>query len=501
MVFMNFFVRIIGFTYEVLLSKYLGAEAVGLFQISLSILMIFLILINSGNSISITKLVAEQNSRNNRLNVEKLFQISLKLNLSIAVILSLIIYLFSDIISMQIFKNKNMITGVYLIIPALILISISSSFKAYFYGLKNIIVPSSGEIIEAITKLIVFMFVIYIVYPIKPIYGAILAIFVISIGEFLNLLWFIYSKFKLSMKIPITLPNEVKKEAFLAKILIMSLPLTISGFLSAILNFLNTILIPNRLMVVGLSSSEAVSSMGRIMGMTMPLIGLPFIVTNALVVNLIPSLTEQIVLNKYKDIRNDIQLSLKVTLLVSIPLAAVYIVLSKSLAHFLYNDPLVAKYIQIMGVSTIIIALQHNFSGILYGINKQVIATITRLIGMIIQVTFIYILVGNSNFGINGVFISYYCSLILIMVLDIKTLKKSVKFTLNYVDGICKPIIASFFMVLIIYISNYDIGNLQKTNGFLFALSLFIGALSYILVLFLTKAVPKGFFKKLASRK
>lgn len=377
MVFMNFFVRIIAFTYEVLLSKYLGAEAVGLFQISLSILMIFLILINSGNSISITKLVAEQNSRNNRLNVEKLFQISLKLNLSIAVILSLIIYLFLDIISMQIFKNKNMITGVYLIIPALILISISSSFKAYFYGLKNIIVPSSGEIIEAITKLIVFMFVIYIVYPIKPIYGAILAIFVISIGEFLNLLWFIYSKFKLSMKIPITLPNEVKKEAFLAKILIMSLPLTISGFLSAILNFLNTILIPNRLMVVGLSSSEAVSSMGRIMGMTMPLIGLPFIVTNALVVNLIPSLTEQIVLNKYKDIRNDIQLSLKVTLLVSIPLAEVYIVLSKSLAHFLYNDPLVAKYIQIMGISTIMIALQHNFSGILYGINKQVIATIT----------------------------------------------------------------------------------------------------------------------------
>lgn len=121
--------------------------------------------------------------------------------------------------------------------------------------------------------------------------------------------------------------------------------------------------------------------------------------------------------------------------------------------------------------------------------------------GMIIQVTFIYILVGNSNFGINGVFISYYCSLILIMVLDIKTLKKSVKFTLNYFDVICKPIIASLFMVLIIYISNYDLGNLQKTNGFLFALSLLIGALSYILVLFLTKAVPKGFLKKLASRK
>lgn len=496
MVFMNIFVRIIGFTYEILLSKYLGAEAMGLFEIAISLLMIFLILINSGTSTSVTKLVAEQNSKNNIFNIEKIHKTSLTLNFITAIILGFIIYLFSDYISIQAFKNKDMIFGVYLIIPALIFISLSSSFKAYFYGLKNIVIPSSGEIIENTTKLIVIMIIIYFVYPIEPLYGAILAIFGISIGEFFNLIWFIYFKLRVSKKKTIIHSKKEKREVFLVKILLMSMPLTISGFLSAILRFLNTILIPNRLMSLGLSNSEALSSMGRIMGMTMPLIGMPFIVTNALVVNLIPSLTEQVVLKKYKEIRNDIQLSLKVTLLVSIPLASVYIVLSKSLAHFLYNDLYVAKYIQIMGVSTILIALQHNFTGILYGINKQVIATITRLLGMIVQVFVIYFLVGNSKFGINGIFISYYCSFIFILFFDILTLRKSIRLNLDYFDILGKPILASLFMVLMIYLSNFDLSNLQNSNGYTFILSLLVAGLAYILVLVLTKALPKGFLKK-----
>lgn len=163
-------------------------------------------------------------------------------------------------------------------------------------------------------------------------------------------------------------------------------------------------------------------------------------------------------------------------------------------------DPYVAKYIQIMGVSTILIALQHNFTGILYGINKQVIATITRLLGMIVQVFVIYFLVGNSKFGINGTFISYYCSFIFILFFDILTLRKSIRLNLDYFDILGKPILASLFMVLMIYLSNFDLSNLQNSNGYTFILSLLVAGLAYILVLVLTKALPKGFLKKIISK-
>ena len=63
MVFMNFLMKIIGFAYEVALSKFLGAEAMGLFQISMSTLMTFLIITTSGIPTSVTKLVAQENSK------------------------------------------------------------------------------------------------------------------------------------------------------------------------------------------------------------------------------------------------------------------------------------------------------------------------------------------------------------------------------------------------------------------------------------------------------
>jgi stage V sporulation protein B len=494
---MNVIIRIIGFSYDVLLSKLLGAEAMGLFQIAMSTIMTFLIITSSGIPTSVTKLVAEQNSKKNQYNVESIYKTAMTLNLFISLFLGIILFLSAEFIATKIFKNKDMLLGVYELLPALIILSLSTVLKSYFYGMKNIMTPSIAQIIEHLTRFIIIISILYYVCPIEPIYGAMIAILGISIGEFFDLIWSLFSKRRLYKNKSNNILQRQKGNSFLIQLLSMSLPLTISGFFSVILRFSNTILIPSRLIAAGYTSSQSVATFGRIMGMTMPLIHLPFIVTSALVVNLIPSLSEQVILKRYKDIKNDIQLSLKATFLVSIPLTAIYVTFSKSLAVFLYSDPLVADFIYIMGYGTIFMAVQHNFSGILYGLNRQVRATTNRLIGMVVQVIIVYLLVGNSKFGINGFFISYYSSAIIIMILDIFTLKKSIKLKLNYLDILGKPLLASAFMILFIYISTYNLENLQNSTPLIFISSLLVGALSYIFILVLTKAIPKNFFGKL----
>lgn len=497
MIFMNMITKFIGFTYDVLLSRFLGAEALGLFQIAMSTLMTFLIITSSGIPTCVTKLVAEQNSKRNKHNVESIFQSALFLNLFVSITLGIILLFSAEFISVKILKNSDMLFGVYLLFPALVILSLSTVLKSYFYGMKNIITPSIAQIIEHSTRFIIIIGILYYVCPINPVYGAMIAIFGISIGEFFDLTWSLFAKRRLYKVKSKSLPNKLNKQSFLIQLLTMSLPLTISGFFSVILRFSNTILIPSRLMVAGYSSSESVATFGRIMGMTMPLVHLPFIVTSALVINLIPSLSEQIVLKRYKDIKSDIQLSIKTTMLVSIPLTAIYVVLSKPLAIFLYKDPLAANIIHIMGYSTIFMALQHNLSGILYGLNKQVKATINRLIGMVIQVILVYFLVGNPQFGIYGFYISYYASAIIIMILDVFTLKNTIKIKLNYLDTFGKPLLASGFMILFVYLTTYDMRNLQNGNSLLFLSSLLVSAVSYVFILVLTKAIPKNFFGKL----
>lgn len=496
MVIMNFFISIIGFSYDVLISKILGAEAMGLFHIAMSTMMAFLIITTGGIPISVSKLVAEQNSKKNHQGVESIYRVAIMFNLLLSIILSIILVSSAEFISIKIFKNKDMIMGVYLLAPALIIHSLSGVLKSYFYGMKNVITPSVAQIIEHLTRFIFVIGILYFIYPIDTIYGAMIAILGISIGEFCDLIWSFYSRRRL-YKDNNRLMGKQNNLSSLVKLLSMAIPLTISGFFGVILRFSNTILIPSRLIVSGYSSSESIATFGRITGMTMPLIYLPFIVTSALVVNLIPSLSAQMALKRYKEIKADVELALKVTLLVAIPLNFIYVTLSKPLANFLYSDREVAKFIYIMGYSTVLLALQHTFSGILYGLNKQINATINRLIGMVLQIFLLYFLVGDPKFGIYGYFISHFASLFITIILDVFSLRRVIKFKFNYVDIMGKPLFASFIMIGFIYITTYDISYLQNIDSFAFIFSLLAGALSYIFILVVTKAIPKNFIEKI----
>lgn len=499
MLVLNIVNRLIDFVYDVLLSNILGAEAIGWFQIGMSTLMTFIIITTSGIPTAITKLVAEENSKNNKRNVEKIYKTTIIFNLFLSIILAIILLIFSDFIAIKIFKNEHLICGVYFLAPAIVILSLSNVYRAYFYGMKNVVTPSLAQIIEHFTRFIIIIGILMLIRPVDPLQGAIIALLGISIGEFFDLLFSYVSKKRLYKYKLNNSNNENNGLMLLSKVLIVSFPLTISGFFSVILRFSNTLLIPSRLVAAGYTSSESIATLGRINGMVMPLIGLAFMFTSALVVNIIPSLSEQMVLKKYSDIRSDIRLAIKATFLMSMPLTFVYVVLSKPIAIFLYNDPIVADFIHIMGYGTIFLALQHTLAGILYGLNKHIVATFNRLIGMVLGVFIIYFLVGNPNFGISGYFISFFVSNIIVIVFDIFALRGIIKLELDYYDIIGKPFIASIFMVGYIKMTTYDLNNLQNGNLFAFVFSLSIAALSYVFVLILTRAIPKDLLSRILS--
>lgn len=501
MIFMNVFTRFFGFTYEILLSKILGAKAMGLFQMSISVVMFFLVFTISGIPTAVTKLVAEESSLKHNYNVEKVFRTAIKFNFSMSLILSLILFMFAKPIASHVFKDEAMIIAVYLLIPAIIIISCSNVIRSYFYGRKNMLTPSVSQTIEHFSRFVIVIGLLFLLRPIDPFHGTLIAILGISIGEFFDLLWSIYSKRRLYNRLTSKSSNTWGSFKTLSKLLIFAGPLTISGLFNVSLNFLNSLLIPSRLIYAGYTSNLAMETFGRVIGMVMPLIHLPFVVTSALVVSLIPSLAEQVMLRKYKNIEEDISISIKATLLVSIPLSVILIFFHKAIAINLYGDILVSPYIKILALATPLVALQHLFSGVLAGINQEKSSTIYRMIGMSLRIFLIYVLVGNPKYEINGFFISFFISNLLILLFDILVLKSRIKLKLDYIDILIKPILASCFMVFYIHITT---GNLENINliglpNFLF--SIFISFLSYVFILIITNALPKDFFTKIFSFK
>lgn len=480
---------ILDFYYKIKLSKFIGAEGMGLFQMAMSILMIALVFSIGGIPTAVSKLVARENSKKNSYNINIILNIALFLVCIISGILIAFFIIFGKTIAFKIFKNENMFIHIYLLIPAIILISIGSVLRGYYYGLNIIKVPSISQILECLSKLLLILSMLYYVHTVKPRYGAMIAIIGISLGESINILYLIFRKRKIKNKYSFNTFEKSSKLSMLLEISSIAIPIGISNLFSMSSKFFTTNLIPIKLMEIGFSNSEAVEVLGRIMGMAMPLISLPFMITSAMGIIMIPNLSGEMSLKNYTSVKEQILFSIKITFLFSVPLTCLYIFFPNSLAKLLYDDLELEKYIYIMSYNTVFLSFQNILTNILHGLNKQVNSSVNRLIGSIVQIS-TCLLVGNPKIGINGFFIGYYLSSIIICILNFSVLKKMMKLKLNYMKVILKSLISAALMILSMKVfQGIDFVISYKLN---FLLSSLLGCGVYLLVLYtLEKLLPR----------
>lgn len=497
----NFIVRFIGFGYKIMLSKLIGPEGIGLFQMASPILMFFITFTTAGVPIAVSKLVASQKASGNNQGCKKVLKTALLLAFSMSSIFIAIIVLFGQFICSRILKNDDLYYLIIMLTPAIMIISISAAIRGYFYGLKKVSPAGISQIIEQLSRIPFVIVTIHFFQPISPKYGAAIAIIGISVGEILGLLWLVlHYKLYSSSQARLSLKREVHA-TFLSRILFIAAPITFSRLIGIIMQLANTVLIPQKLAEAGYTSKEAVSILGKVMGMTMPIIFLPFIVTSALIVNIIPNLSGGFERKSFGSIRANIELCIRLTLLMGIPLTTLFVLFSKPIALTLYNDKQIASYLSFLGLSTVFMSLQSTLAGILNGIGKQVSATLNSFIGMCFQLFFTCSLVGNPLYGINGFFIGFITSSIIICTLNFITLSRVISLNVKILDYIIKPVFASIAGIFsTIFLYNLLLNSTIRSFITLL-ISLAIGGLVYLFILFFTRALPASLTKRLFNLK
>lgn len=496
----NFVARTLGFSYRIILSKIIGPEGIGLFQMIFPVLMVFITVTTAGVPIAVSKLVAKQNSLNNNHIMRKTFKIAFLLTFILSFALASIILIFSEYISFEILESEKVYASVIFLAPAIILISLSSVMRGYFYGLKKINPAGIAQIIEQITRISFVLLTIYILYPVESKLGAFIAVCGISVGELFGLLWLVINYKFFSRKKPKNITKNTSTLKILSQISYIAVPITISRIINVVLQMFNAILIPQRLVAAGFSKTEAIATFGRVTGMAMPLIFLPFIVTSALVVNIIPNLSEEVALKNYRVVRKNIAVCIRITLFISIPLTLFYIFFSQDIAMFFYNDPIVGKYMGIMGYSTIFLSLQHTLSGILHGLGKQIATTVNYVIGMSFQLVATYFLVSKPSFGINGFFIGFLITTSLICILHLWVLNRYIKTKLSISNYVAKPLLASISSIVIMMFTRGYLQNLNASSLVILLSILISGGAVYIFVLLAINGIPPSIKGRIIKR-
>ncbi|MTI46573.1 MAG: polysaccharide biosynthesis protein [Firmicutes bacterium] len=478
-------VRMLSLSYDITLSRMIGAEAIGLFYLVNPILMMFLMV-----TTAVSKLVSKAKSRNSNYDITVTVNATILLTLIISFILALILIVTSKHISINIYNNEKLLSLIYVAIPAIPILSLTSVLRGYLYGLNKMAQAGFSEIIEHIGRFIIIIFILFYIHPVSPYTSCKIAIFGISIGEFLDLIYLlsIYKKNTRDTRLAIYSKDSFK--SIVLKIIKIATPLTILGFVSVASQSLNTILIPKSLLEAGLSQSQSIETLGRIMGMGMPLVYLPYIVTSALVINIIPNLSNQSHLKNYKDIKINITLSIRITFIITLPTMIVFFIHSHPLSVLLYNDIHATKYIKIMSCGMVFLAIQHIFSGILYGIGKQVRATVHRIIGIAFQLFCIVFLISNPRYGVNGYFIGFILSPIIVFLFDMTVLHRYLRSTFTDFIFFSKIGISILITTILTFLySNFSTSwNIPINNTTIFTILIYF--ISYIGLLIFLKANP-----------
>ena len=288
--------------------------------------------------------------------------------------------------------------------------------------------------------------------------------------------------------------DSMKKTA--GSIAAITLPITSTRLINSLMLAANTILIPQRLMTSGMLREDAIGLFGIVSGMVMPLMFLPFTITNALTVVIIPNLSESMAMKRWDDIQDKINKAIHLTCIIAFPSTALLASLGQPIGDLLYKQPLVGTLLIPLSYCLVFNAIQHSCSGILNGLGKQTRGAIHFMIGSVIQLLCTYFLLANPNVRIWGLLIGFFLSTLVVSTANMATVLKTARMSVRFLEWIIKPGFAALLMGLTsiaIYRLLTDIGAPILLN---LVISALLGFSLFILSLWAVNGMPTPFNMK-----
>ena len=463
--------RALGFVFRIFLTRKLGAEGIGLFQMASSVLAIFMTLISSGLPLTTAKLVSKYEANNELKRRDRVVTSALIIALSIAVLSCIFIYLLKSVWGI-ILTDYRAVELLIILLPSVIFSAIYAIFRGAMWGHNDYFSCGLTELLEqiirfALTFVMLFSITDYFVsteysaiaFNLTCLFSALITIFIYFRQSRLN---FKRGEYK-----------NIAKSAF---------PITGVRLANSLVQPLTTLIIPNMLLLSGYSTSEAVSSFGVIMGMTFPMLFVPMSVIGSISMVLVPSISSMMSKNEYDPIRHNITSSIDVSIFISMIFVPLYISVGDLIGIVLYDNALSGTLLQLSAICIVPITLCNLTGSILNALNCEVKSFVNYLIGSI--VLFLSLVAFTTLVGINSIILSFFLSMSTITALNIRMMKKTVP---NLNLSIMKLISKYFLIVIPASLIGHFISNICLHIFTSFFSGLIGGGLSLILSLILIK--------------
>ena len=495
----GFFAKAIGALYKIPLTNILGSGGMGLYYLIFPVYSLIITFCSSGINVALSTEVAKCRRSRHRYNEQKLLRVALVLSFVVSLIFTIIIVIISKPFA-DLQGNVNAYLGYIAIAPAIILSSIIATLRGYFQGVENMVPTTVSMIIEQIAKLSFGLIIAHklCVYGIQyAVLGAVvgvtisevIALIIISINFFnykgqmyFNYRNMIYKgKRKINVKLLIKSKNIVSKSlqskykykyllcsskkvryttiVALKKLLKVVVPATLSSIVLPIATMLDSFMIINILVGSGYSSLISTSLYGIWGGIVQSLISLPIILVTGISTSIVPSLSGVVAGQDEGQINRRVMFFIKVTLVLSLFMAAVMFVFAEDILYFLYGDGLshavidelyyATKMLRVTSISIIYYAFLQTFTAILQTIGKSHIPFLVLLGSLGVRVALTILLVAIPNINIFGAIIANIAFLSITTIILAWFLRKYIELNFKFLSHLIMPVCIGMVSLLI----------------------------------------------------
>lgn len=396
--------RIAGFFYRIFLTRQIGADGIGMFQLVTPVLGIAFALCSAGIQTAISRFCAAKKFQSTWLFA------GLAVALPLSVLFTSFTYAYADFIAVRIFLNKDCSRFIQILAITVPFCTFHNCVNGYYLGKKQAGLPAFSQLFEQFARIgAVYLYTVYCTQNELPV-SVLCAVYGNLAGEAASCLICVLA---LLIDKTVTfrfhsLPECIKKTV------VFSIPLTANRLLMHLLQSGESILIPAQLVIFGNTQNEALSIYGILMGMSLPLILFPSAITNSMAVMLLPEVSGAQADGDNARIVHTLNRSLQICMAMGFLSTALFLFYGAKMGAILFKEPLVENFVMILAWLCPFYYLTTTLGSILNGLGCTTLTCVQTIAGILVRIAFLVLLVPKT--GIRGYLIGTLVSQILVCI-------------------------------------------------------------------------------------
>lgn len=450
-------VKVIGSLNWIILSRVLGGEGIGLYQMGFPIYLMAITVSSAGVPVAISIITSEKLANKDYRGAKRVFNVSLRLLLVSGLLFSSALFFGADfLINQHIIRDSRAYYSIIALAPAVFFVTFLASFRGYLQGWQIMTPTATSEVVEQLVRVITMLVFADLFMPYGLAYAAGGASMGAGAGAFcalLVLMWF-YRRLKRRLHAEIEAQDDsIPQESaghIIKRLLKLALPVSLTSLMLPIGANLDLLIVPQRLEVAGFNVRHATELFGYLTGMAVPLVNLATIFTAAMTISLVPSISESRALERFDAIRDKIRLAFRVAMIITFPCFMGLFFLAEKVAALIYNAPGAAGAIQTMSVGILFLGMHQISTGILQGLGKTAIPVINMILACLVKVVMSWWLTAIPFLGIKGASMATVADFAVAAIINMGFIYKYTGFTFS-LGSLLKPLLASGVMGAVIY--------------------------------------------------